>query len=211
MILQENNRVISYNGLILNYVPQLSYYNGGTLSGWTSTDGSAVIDAVIGNPAPSFKLTGRGIYRNFGQTFHNKTITFDFRPGTSFDGGLSFANNVGGNGIYRGGLQMKQSATAIVGQGLRAGSNGGWLYFGVGATETLKIFTSTTTWYSIKIQIKSSRVCIWYVNGILQSSTYTIPVGYTTGNTTNNYFGFIINGPNVGTYFDNLTIYNGII
>lgn len=211
MILNENNRIISYNGFILNHVPQLSYYSGGTLSGWTSVDGSAVIDAVIGNPAPSFKLTGRGIYRNLGTTFHNKTIIFDMRPGTGFDGGFSFANAAGGNGTYRGGLQMKQSATAIAGQGLRAGSNGGWLYFGVGAPETLTLFTSTTTWYNIKIRITENRVCTWFVNNIQQSSTYTIPVGYTTADTTNNYFGFIINGPNTGTYFDNLTIYNGII
>jgi hypothetical protein len=185
--------------------------DGSSLTGWTQVDGTAVVDAAIGNPLPSFKLTGRGIYRNLGTTFHNKTITFDIRPGSGFDGGFSFANAAAGSGTYRGGLQIKQSSGAIAGQGLRAGSNGGWLYFGVGAPETLSLFTSTTTWYSIKIQITSARVCTWYVDGALQSSTYTIPVGYTTANTTNNYFGFIINGPNTGTYFDNLYIYDGII
>lgn len=192
---------------------QIFSSDGSSLTGWAQTDtitNPPVVDATIGNPLPSFKLTGRGIYRNLGTTFHNKTITFDMRPGTNFDGGFSFANVAGGNGTYRGGLQMKQSATAIAGQGLRAGSNGGWLYFGVGAPETLSLFTSTTTWYAIKIQITAARVCTWYVDGVLQASTYTIPVGYTTANTTNNYFGFIINGPNTGTYFDNLYIYDGI-
>jgi len=187
------------------------YSDGSSLTGWTQVDGTAIVDATIGNPLPSYKLTGRGIFRNLDTTFHNKTITFDMRPGTSFDGGFLFANASNGSGTYRGGLQMKQSASAIAGQGLRAGSNGGWLYFGVGAPETLNLFTSTTTWYSIKIRISSSRLCTWYADGVLQSSTYTIPVGYTTVDTTNNYFGFIINGPNTGTYFDNLYIYDGII
>ena len=210
MILTFNNRILSYSGLTLNYVPQINYYDGSTLSGWTLVS-VAAIDNTIGNPLPSFKLTDRGIFRNLGTTFHDKTITFDVRLGTGFDGGFLFANVIGGNGTYRGGLQIKQSASAISGQGMRSGSNGGWLYFGVGAPETLSIFTSTTNWYSIKIQISSNRVCSWFVNGVKQSSTYTIPVGYTTANTTNNYYGFIINGPNTGTYFDNLIIYNGII
>jgi hypothetical protein len=210
MILRFNNRVLTYSGLTLNYVPQLEYFSGGTLSGWTLT-GVVTVDDTIGNPTPSFKMTDRGMRRNLGRTFHNKTITFDFRPGASFDGGFSFANNIGGNGTYRAGLQMKQSATPISGQGLRPGSNGGWLYFGVGAPETLSLFTSTTTWYSIKIRITSNGLCTWFVNGLQQQSTYRLSSSYTTGDTTNNYYGFIINGPNVGTYFDNLTIYDGII
>jgi hypothetical protein len=213
MILTENSRVLSHNGNILSYVPQLYYYPGATLSGWTNADNSQPpsIDLSIGNPSPSFKLTGRGLLRNLGVTFHNKTITFDMRPGTSFDGGFSFANASNGNGTYRAGLQMKQSSTAIAGQGLRAGSNGGWLYFGVGAPETLSLFTSTTTWYSIKIRITSRGFCTWFVDGLQQSSTYTLSSSYTTADTTNNYYGFIINGPNTGTYFDNLVIYSGII
>ena len=206
---------LNTNGFWTSYTPSLitSVFSsdGSSLTGWTQIDGSVVVDATIGNPSSSFKLTGRGLYRNLGTTFHNKTITFDMRIGSNIDGGFSFANAAGGNGGYRGGLQMKQSAGSIAGQGLRAGSNGGWLYFGVGAPETLTLFTSTTTWYSIKIQITSARVCTWYVNGTLQSSTYTIPVGYTTANTTNNYFGFILNGASSGTYFDNLYIYEGIV
>ena len=213
MILTENSKVLSHNGNILSYVPQLYYYPGATLSGWTNAANSEPpsIDLSIGNPSPSFKLTGRGMLRDLGVTFHNKTITFDMRPGTSFDGGFSFANASNGNGTYRAGLQMKQSATAIAGQGLRAGSNGGWLYFGVGAPETLSLFTSTTTWYSIKIRITSSGFCTWFVDGLQQSSTYKLSSSYTTADTTNNYYGFIINGPNTGTYFDNLVIYSGII
>lgn len=211
MILRENNRILSHNGIILSYVPQLSYYNGSTFSGWTNADNAnpPSIDAVVGNPAPSFKVTTRGFYRDLGTTFHNKTITFDFRPGTNFDGGFSFANASGGAGTYRAGLQIKQSATAIAGQGLRSGSNGGWLYFGVGAPETLALFTSITTWYSIKIRITSAGVCTWFVNGLLQASTYTLSTLYTTANTTNNYYGFITNTSTAN--FDNLVIYSGII
>ena len=209
MILTENSRVLSHNGNILSYVPQLYYYPGATLSGWTLT-GVVTVDNTIGNPTPSFKMTDRGMRRDLGVTFHDKTITFDFRPGTSFDGGFSFANASGGNGTYRAGLQIKQG-TSVSGQGLRSGSNGGWLYFGVGAPETLSLFTSTTTWYSIKIRITSRGFCTWFVDGLQQQSTYTLSSSYTTADTTNNYYGFIINGPNTGTYFDNLIIYNGII
>lgn len=211
MILQENNRILSYNGLILNYVPQLYYYDGVTLSGWTNADNSSPpsIDLVIGNPVPSFKVTTRGFFRNLGTTFHNKTITFDFRPGTNFDGGFSFGNSSSGGGTYRCGLQLKQSSGAISGQGLRSGSNGGWLYFGVGAPETLTLFTSTTTWYKIKIRVTSNRICTWFVDDVQQVSTITMNPSYVVGDVTNNYYGFITNTSTA--YFDNLIIYDGII
>jgi hypothetical protein len=202
--------------LVSNYFDEVNMntiiisFDGSTLTGWTNADGSNVpsIDAVIGNPAPSFKVTTRGFFQNFGQTFHNKTITFDFRPGTSFDGGFLFANVAGGNGTFRAGLQLKQG-TSIAGQGLRSGSNGGWLYFGVGAPETLSLFATINIWYAIKIQITSGGVCTWFVNGSQQASSVTLNAAYTTTNTTNNYFGFITNTSTAN--FDNLTIYDGMI
>lgn len=209
------NRAATPGGVIATSaspVP-IQFYDGSTLTGWTNADNTypPQIDVITGNPAPSFKTIspGRGFLRDLGVTFHNKTITFDFMPGTSFDGGLLFASNAVGNGSYKSGLQLKQSATAIAGQGLRAGSNGGWLYFGVGAPETLAAFTSTSTWYAIKIQITADRACSWYINDVLQASTYTIPVGYTIANTTDNYWGFISN--NTIANFDNVAIYEGMV
>jgi len=194
---------VNMNAIILNY-------DGSSLTGWTNADNSnqPSIDAVVGNPAPSFKVTTRGFYQNFGRTFHNKTITFDFRPGTSFDGGFLFANVAGGNGTYRTGLQLKQG-TSIAGQGLRSGSNGGWLYFGVGAPETLSLFATINIWYAIKIQITSGGVCTWFVDGVQQSSSVILSAAYTTANTTDNYFGFITNTSTAN--FDNLIIYDGIV
>lgn len=209
------NRAATTGGNIVSSVSPIpfQFYDGSTLTGWVNADNTypPQIDATIGKPSPSFKTIspGRGFLRNLGVTFHDKTITFDFMPGTNFDGGILFANNAGGSGTYRGGLQMKQSATAVAGQGMRAGSNGGWLYFGVGAPETLEAFISTSTWYSIKIHITAERVCSWYLNGVLQASTYTIPAGYTIANTTDNYFGIVSN--NSVSHFDNIAIYEGIV
>ena len=202
--------------LVSNYFDEVNMntiiisFDGSTLTGWTNADNAnpPSIDAVIGNPAPSFKVTTRGFFRNFGQTFHNKTITFDFRPGTNFDGGFLFANAAGGNGTFRAGLQLKQG-TSIAGQGLRSGSNGGWLYFGVGAPETLSLFATINIWYAIKIQITSGGVCTWFVNGSQQASSVTLNAAYTTANTTNNYFGFVTNTSTAN--FDNLIIYDGMI
>lgn len=202
--------------LVSNYFDEVNMntiiisFDGSTLTGWTNADNfnAPSIDAVIGNPAPSFKVTTRGFYRDLGQTFHNKTITFDFRPGTNFDGGFLFANIAAGNGTFRAGLQLKQG-TSIAGQGLRSGSNGGWLYFGVGAPETLSLFATINIWYAIKIQITSDGVCTWFVNGSQQASSVTLNAAYTTANTTNNYFGFITNTSTAN--FDNLIIYDGMI
>lgn len=186
----------------------LAEFDGSSLTGWTQTGTTLTVDNAIGNPIPSFKATDRGMRRDLGTTFHNTTITYDFRPAVGFDGGFSFANNLGGNGIYRAGVQTKQG-TSVAGQGLRSGSNGGWLYFGVGGSETLSIFSTANIWYSIKIRITSAGVCTWFVNGVQQSSTVTLNALYTTANTTNNYYGFILNGPTT-VYFDNLKIYRGI-
>ena len=61
--------------------PVLFSLDGSTFNGW-GLSGSPTVDAVVGNPAPSYKITAANHFfrRNFGQTFHNKTITFDWRP-----------------------------------------------------------------------------------------------------------------------------------
>ena len=187
----------------------LAEFDGSSLTGWTQNGAAMTVDNAIGNPLPSFKGTDRGMRIDLGTTFHNTTITYDFRPATSFDGGFSFANNISGNGTYRAGVQTKQG-TSVAGQGLRFGSNGGWLYFGVGGSETLSVFPTANIWYSIKIRITSAGVCTWFVNEVQQSSTVTLSASYTTADTTNNYYGFILNGPTT-VYFDNLKIYRGIV
>ena len=195
--------------------PVLLSLDGSTFNGW-QLGTTPTIDAVVGNPAPSYKITAanHSFKRDFGQTFHNKTITFDWRPQAGADTGFVFAQNVAGNGSYRVTLRMYQIATPYK-QGLGSVDNGGWLYLGDPSyspiPETTAIFTTANVWYNIKIQITSARVCTWYVNDVLQLSTYTIPVGYTTANTTDNWFGFL--GNNLGGTWnvDNFKIYSGIV
>jgi hypothetical protein len=198
--------VLSLNDDVSPPIPFASY-DGSTLSGWTLVDVSTAIDTTIGNPASSFRTTQRGFYRNLGQTFHNKTITFDFRPGTGADTGIVFANIAAGNSGYIVGLHLKQGTS--LSQGMALGSNGGWQYMGARAgEETISPFPTADIWYSIKITIGADRVCRWYVNGVLQTSTATIPSGYTTSNTTDNYFGVVTNTSTA--YFDNIQIYSNI-
>ena len=195
--------------------PVLLSLDGSTFNGW-QLGTTPTIDAVVGNPAPSYKITAanHSFKRDFGQTFHNKTITFDWRPQAGADTGFVFAQNVAGNGSYRVTLRMYQIATPYK-QGLGSVDNGGWLYLGDPSyspiPETTAILTTANVWYNIKIQITSARVCTWYVNDVLQLSTYTIPVGYTTANTTDNWFGFL--GNNLGGTWnvDNFKIYSGIV
>ena len=221
MILRFNKRVLTYSGLTLNYVPQLFYYNGENFSGWTVNGGGTgfpTIDNTFGNPLPSFKITGanQSFRRSLpsGTTFHNKTITFDWYPNAGADIGFLFAQNNGGNVSNRASLRMYQIATPYK-QGLGSVDNGGWLYLGDPSyhpiPEVSAIFTSANTWYNIKIRVTSNRVCTWFVNGRQQLSTYTLPAGYTTGNTSDNYFGFLGNNLGGTSYIDNLTIYSGIL
>ena len=180
----------------------IAEYDGSTLAGWSIID-TAVVDTAIGNNAPSFRTTSRGFFTDLGQSFHNKTITFDFRPAAGADTGIVFANVAGGAGTYRVGLHLKQG-TAIS-QGMAIGSNGDWLYIGARAgEETISPFPTADIWYSIKITIDANRVCRWYVNNVLQSSTATIPSGYNTSNTTDNYFGIVTNTSTA--YFDNIKV-----
>lgn len=188
--------------------------DGSSLTGWTF--GGATIDLNNGNPTSCFKITAANqqFYRDLGQTFHNKTILFDYKPGTSSDMGFLFAQNSGGNSVYRVSLRMWQDNVNVKPQGLGSVDNGGWLYLGgpsyYPVPETTAIFTTANIWYKIKIRITSDRVCTWYINGVQQLSTFTINVGYTKANTTQCFFGFLGNNYGGTAYFDNLEIWNGI-
>ena len=188
--------------------------DGSSLTGWTF--GGATIDLNNGNPSSCFKITAANqqFYRDLGQTFHNKTILFDYKPGTSSDMGFLFAQNSGGNSVYRVSLRMWQDNVNVKPQGLGSVDNGGWLYLGgpsyYPVPETTAIFTTANIWYKIKIRITSDRVCTWYINGVQQLSTFTINVGYTKANTTQCFFGFLGNNYGGTSSFDNLEIWNGI-
>ena len=182
----------------------LASFNGSSIANWTQLSTGAV-DNTIGNPSPSWKFTDRGMYKNLNINFLNKTFVFDVRPSTNADGGIVFANNAGGTGGNRGAIRIFQGVNRD--QGMRAGSNGGWLYIGVGGTTTSS-FPTADIWYNIKMQVASNRVCTWYIDGVLQASTYTLPVGYTSTN-SDTYFGFITNTSTI--YFDNFIIYDGIV
>jgi hypothetical protein len=183
-------------------------YDGSSLTGWTQVNADATVDATIGNPSPSWKTAARGFYRDLGINLLNKTFTFDIRLAAGADGGIVFCNNSGGSGTYRAAIRAFQPGTTA--NGIRLGSNGGWLYIGATAGVVASYFPTANTWYSVKLQISSARVCSWYINNVLQATTVTLPVGYTSANTTDNYFGFISNG--TGTiYYDNFIVYDGIV
>ena len=188
--------------------------DGSSLTGWTF--GGTTIDLNNGNPSSCFKITATNqqFYRELGQTFHNKTILFDYKPGTSSDMGFLFAQNSGGNSVYRVTLRMWQDNVNAKPQGLGSVDNGGWLYLGgpsyYPVPETTAIFTTANIWYKIKIQITANRVCTWYINDIKQASNFTINSGYTLANTSQTYFGFLGNNYGGTAYFDNLEIWSGI-
>ena len=194
-------------------IPEVIYSAiGDTLNGWSITDSATnppTITQAQGNPAPSWQMIGRGFRRNLGINYLNKTIAFDVSPGSGCDIGISWAQNSGGTGTYRGQLRIRQSATATQ-QGLTLVDNGGWLYIGVSGNETAALFPTANVWSSIKVRIAANRVCTWTLNGVLQASTITLPVGYTSADTTNTWFGFIGNGGGT-SQFDNLVIYDGIV
>ena len=187
-------------------------FDGSSLTGWTVTDAATnppTITQAQGNPAPSWQMIGRGFRQNLGINYLNKTIAFDVSPGTGCDIGISWAQNSNGNSAYRGQLRIRQSATATL-QGLTLTDNGAWLYIGNAGNETAALFPVANAWSSIKVRIATNRVCTWTLNGVLQASTITLPVGYTSADTTNTWFGFIGNGGGT-SQFDNLVIYDGIV
>lgn len=188
--------------------PALLSYDGTSLTGWTQVDGTATIDATIGNPTSSWKVTGRGFFRDLGVNLLNKTFTFDIRLAAGADGGIVFCNNAGGSGTYRAAIRAFQPGTTP--NGIRLGSNGGWLYIGQTDGVVASYFPTANAWYTVKLQIGSDRICTWFINGVQQATTVTIPVGYTSANATDNYFGFISNVTGAINY-DNFSVYDGII
>lgn len=193
-----------------NDVPVIFSADGSSYNGWNLADtyATTTITQVQGNPAPSWQVTTRGFYRKLGINYLNKTIAFNVRPGTNCDVGIAWAQNQGGNSANKGVLRIRQSATDTQ-QGLTTNANGGWLYIGANGNETTAIFPTANIWYNVKVRIGSDRVVTWYVNDTLQASSITHPVGYTTSDVTNTWFGFITNTSTA--QFDNLNIYDGIV
>jgi hypothetical protein len=78
-------------------IPVLFSQNGSVFNGWTLTDtfATSTIDNSVGNAAPSWKFTQRGMRRNLGFNMLNKTIVFDVRLSTNADCGPVFCNNLG--------------------------------------------------------------------------------------------------------------------
>ena len=189
--------------------PVLISLKGDNFNGWLLTDSFATstIDNTIGNPAPSWKFTSRGMRTNLGCNMLNKTITFDVRPSANADCGPVWCNNSAGNGSNAVSIRIFQGLNKD--GGIKGQPNGGWLYIGVGSGVTASYFPTADIWYTIKIQIGSDRVCKWFIDGVEQATTYTIPAAYTSANTTDNWFGFDVNTSTV--YFDNLTVYSGIV
>ena len=195
--------------------PVLISLKGNNFNGW-QLNSAPTIDAVVGLPAPSYKITAanQSFKQNFGRTFLNTTITFDWRPQAGADCGFLFAQNNTGNGSFRVSLRMYQIATPYK-QGLGTVDNGGWLYLGDPSyspiPEVAAIFPTANVWYAVKIRVTSGGVCTWYVDGVQQTSTTTISSSYTTADTVNNWFGFL--GNNLGGTWnvDNLKIYSGIV
>jgi hypothetical protein len=189
--------------------PVLISLKGDNFNGWTLTDtfATSTIDNSIGNPPPSWKFTSRGMRRNLGVNMLNKTITFDVRPSANADCGPVWCNTLGGGGINAVSIRIFQGLNKEGGIGGQP--NGGWLYIGVGSGVTASYFPTANIWYTIKIQIGSDRVCKWFIDSVEQATTYTIPATYTSENTTDNWFGFDVNTSTV--YFDNLTVYSGIV
>jgi len=183
--------------------------DGSILNGWTLTDtfATSTVDNSVGNAAPSWKFTQRGMRRNLGFNMLNKTIVFDVRPSANADCGPVWCNNSAGNGSNALSIRIFQGLNKD--GGIKGQPNGGWLYIGVGSGVTASYFPTADIWYTIKIQIGSDRVCKWFIDSVEQATTYTIPATYTSENTTDNWFGFDVNTSTV--YFDNLTVYSGIV
>ena len=169
-----------------------AFQDPNALTGWT--DNGSTLDNVVGNPEPSYLLTGgnKSLYRDLGQGFANKVIEFDYLPN-------------GGNAWFGFGTDSNGGGSMVVSLQSGTSSNNGlsdslnYLYGGLGAVT----YTFTPdTWYHIKIVTGAvGALPTWYVNDVLITDT---GYGYTLGSGT--WFGIIHDG---GGYcnFDNIIIY----
>ena len=176
---------------------QLANYDGSSLSGWTTV--GVTVNGGIGNAAPSF-------YVNAGQygyiapatitSFANTTITFSVNiTSTASLCNLFFAANASGMGTM-----LRLEGRTGTPSGFMAPTNWNTWDSGPSSGPTL----AANTWYNIKIQITPAGLATWYLDGALQVSTASVRL-------LGNHIGIHGDGAGTGAYFDNITVYSGIV
>lgn len=181
------------------------YYNGSTLTGWTTAGTVLPTIATTGTSlANSFAVNGAAgtyAYINTGLSLLNKTIMLDmYCPGTTLTAlsDFFFACSAAGLGnMYR--------------HECRTGNSGGFASTTNWATWAAPVGTTTTgtplVWANIKIQISAGGVATYYLNGTLGSTNNTFTINNQGG-----YIACMGDGAGGGlNLFDNIRIYDGII
>lgn len=175
----------------------LYYADGSSLTGFTAVN--ATVSSTVGNPAPSFLVTGSGpqyAYINPGSitSLANTTIKFDVYIGNLCN---FFLCNSSGKGYF-----------------LRLDARGGSSYSGFATSTSFSSWSAPTsgyqftanTWYTIKIQITSAGSASYYING----SSSAQQSGYSMSSLSNY---IAIHGDSGGgnSYFDNIYVYSGLV
>ena len=174
--------------------PPLFTSDGSSLTGWNPSGGVSV-DNGIGNPVPSFRISGgnQQFYRKVAGTGANTTYQFDIYI-TAYPVWFTYGNDdAGGNGgsIAFYSATNSGQATAI-----------NVLYGDIPSPST-GVNVSVSTWHTIKVQcIAGANNTRWYLDGALQADTYTFG-----GNGT--LLAFITDGGGTA-YVDNILIKTGI-
>lgn len=176
---------------------QLARFDGSSLSGWATL--GVTVNGAIGNAAPSFYVN-TGQYGYIAPTtitsFANTTITFDVNiTSTASLCNLFFAANASGMGTM-----LRLEGRTGFPSGFMAPA--GWNSWDAGPSGGPTLAAST--WYNVKIQITPAGAATWYLNGTLQSSTASVRL-------LGNYIGIHGDGAGTGAYFDNITVYSGIV
>lgn len=185
------------NTTVSNYAPisYLYYSDGSSLDGWTFSNTS--VYEFMGNPVPSlFWPFGGGVmYRDFGQSFINKTIQFD----------VNFSGSAQKLTMYFGCNSSGAGPTVV----LRLnGTQSGFGYFtsswSSGTDAITNITNDLNNWATIKIVTNSGALntAQLYVNNVLTAVTNEyIAIGSDT------WWGFRSGAVNI----DNLYIFEGSV
>jgi len=176
---------------------QLANYDGSSLSGWTTV--GVTVNGGIGNAAPSFYVN-TGQYGYIAPTtvtsFANTTITFSVNLTSNLSlCNLFFAANASGMGTM-----LRLEARTGSPSGFMAPTTWNSWDSGPSSGPTL----TASTWYNIKIQITPAGLATWYLDGALQVSTASVRL-------LGNYIGIHGDGAGTGAYFDNITVYSGLV
>ena len=166
--------------------------DGTSLTSWGSNGAGGSISGSIGNPSPSISLSGSGtsvVYYNIGQSLLNTTIQFDANTGSLMN--LLFACNSSGSGN----MWRFEARGGMTGGFAPSPSWGNRIAPSYATYSAL----SQGTWYTFKIIISSGGVATSYINGTLQSGTYTIA-------NNGNYIGLDGDGGGGTSYVDNISV-----